>query len=60
MQKIEKIYKADGYQAKGGLDKGLTNLLTKITKKYFISTRAIRSRGQKLEMEKEKLLLRRW
>lgn len=60
MQKIEKkIYKADGYQTKGGLDQGLTKLLTKITKIYFISIRAIRSRGQKLEMEEEKLLLRR-
>ena len=58
---MEKPYKADGYQAKGGLDKDLTKLLSKITKKSFVSIiGAIGNRGQKLEMGKEKLLLRRW
>lgn len=45
--------KADGYQAKVGLGKDLAKLLSKVTLKSFISTRALRSKGWKLEMRKE-------
>lgn len=58
MWKMEKIYKVDGYQSNRGLGKDLAKLLSKITKKSFVSIRAIGSRGQKLG--KKKLLLTRW